>query len=121
MKEHNVSALTCHIVCPAKRRGAEITEGADKRPREIRLGIEARYEINFLEIGAERGRAHFLAQSAPTYSPERTARAIKGVTARKTCERRPEVKNMLWGGEFWTRGYYAGGAGERGDRQAMRR
>jgi REP element-mobilizing transposase RayT len=102
----------CHIVCPAKRRRAAITEGADKGPREIRLGIEARietrYEINFLEIGAERGRAHFLAQSAPTYSPERVERAIKDVTARKTCERRPEVKKLLWGGEFWTRGYYAG-------------
>jgi putative transposase len=28
---------------------------------------------------------------------------------------------MLWGGEFWTRGYYVGTAGEHGDEQVIQR
>jgi REP element-mobilizing transposase RayT len=95
-----------HIVCPAKYRRAVITEDVDKELREIRLGIEAMYEIQFLEIGTERDHVHFLVQSVPTYSPERIVRTIKRITARKTFERCPEVKKMLWGGEFWTRGCY---------------
>ncbi|MDR2794086.1 MAG: IS200/IS605 family transposase, partial [Treponema sp.] len=66
-KEHNVSTMMYHIVCPAKYRRAVITEEVD---REICLGIEARYEIKFLEIGTERDHVHFLVQSVPTYSPE---------------------------------------------------
>ncbi|MDR0707491.1 MAG: IS200/IS605 family transposase [Treponema sp.] len=120
-KEHNVSTLMYHIVCPAKYRRTVITEDVDKELREICLGIEARYEIKFLEIGTERDRVHFLVQSVPTYSPEQIARTIKSITARKIFERCPEVKKMLWGGEFRTRGYYVGSAGEHGDEQAIQR
>jgi REP element-mobilizing transposase RayT len=65
-KEHNVSTPMYHIVCPAKYRRAVITEEVDKEPREICLGIEARYEIKFLEIETERDHARFLAQPVPT-------------------------------------------------------
>lgn len=56
MKEHKVSTLMYHIVC---------------------LGIEARYEIKFPEIGTEREHVHFLVQSVPTYSPEQIVRTIR--------------------------------------------
>jgi REP element-mobilizing transposase RayT len=120
-KEHNVSTLMYHIVCPAKYRRAVITEEVDKELREICLGIEARYEIKFLEIGTERDHVHFLVQSVPMYSPEQIVRAIKSITARKIFERCPEVKKQLWGGEFWTRGCYVGSVGEHGDEQVIQR
>jgi hypothetical protein len=69
-----------------------------------RMGIEARYEIKFLETGAEKDHAHFLVQSVPAYSPEKTVRTLKSLTARKIFEECPEVKKMLRGGEFWTGG-----------------
>ena len=110
-----------HIVCPAKYRRAVISEEVDKKLREICLGIEARYEIKFLEIGTERDHVHFLVQSVPTYSPEQIVRTIKSITARKIFESCPEVKKMLWGGEFWTRGYYVGTVGEHGDEQVIQK
>ena len=119
-KEHNVSTLMYHIVCPAKYRRAVISEEVDKKLREICLGIEARYEIRFLEIGTEGDHVHCLIQSVPTYSPEKIVRTIKSLTARKIFESCPEVKKMLWGGEFWTRGYYIGTVGEHGSEQAIR-
>ena len=101
-----------HIVCPAKYRRAVINEEVDKKLREVCLEIEIRYEIKFLEIGTERDHVHFLVQSVPTYSPEQIVRTIKSITARKIFETCPEVKKKLWGGEFWTRGYYVGTVGE---------
>ena len=101
-----------HIVCPAKYRRAVINEEVDKKLREVCLEIEIRYEIKFLEIGTERDHMHFLVQSVPTYSPEQIVRTIKSITARKIFEACPEVKKKLWGGEFWTRGYYVGTVGE---------
>jgi REP element-mobilizing transposase RayT len=120
-KEHNVSTLMYHIVCPAKYRRAGINKEVDEKLREICLGIEARYEIKFLEIGIEQDYVHFLVQSIPTYSPEQIVRKIKSITARKIFEECPEVKKMLWGGEFWTRGYYVGTVGEHGDEQVIQR
>ncbi|MDR1220606.1 MAG: transposase [Treponema sp.] len=64
-----------------------------------------------------------MARSAPMHSPEQIVRTTKSVVARKTFERRPEVKKELWGGGgvFWRRGCCVGGAGGHGDGQAMRR
>ena len=110
-----------HIVCPAKYRRAVITDEVDKKLREMCVGIETRYEIKFLEIGTERDHVHFLVQSVPTYSPEQIVRTIKSITARKIFEACPEVKKILWGGEFWTRGYYVGTVGEHGNETVIQK
>ncbi|MDR0375891.1 MAG: IS200/IS605 family transposase [Treponema sp.] len=98
-------------VCPAKYRRAVIMEDVDKELREICLGMEARCETEFLEIRTERGHVYFLAQSAPTRSPERIVRTIESVTARKIFERCPETKRRSWGGNS---GQEAIMCGERG-------
>ena len=108
-----------HIVCPAKYQRAVITEEVDNKLREVCLGIEARYEIKFLEIGSEKDHVHFLVQSVPSYSPTRIIRTIKSITARKILESNPEVKKELWGGNFWTDGYYVGTVGEHGNEEVI--
>ena len=110
-----------HIVCPAKYRRAVISQEVDKKMREVCQGIEARYEIKFLEIGTEKDHVHFLVQSVPTYSPAKIVQTIKSITAKKIFEACPEVKKDLWGGEFWTRGYYVGTVGEHGDEETISR
>jgi REP element-mobilizing transposase RayT len=67
-----------------------------------------------LEIGAEKDHVHFPVQSVPKYSPKQIVQIIKSITARKIFESCQEVKKMLWGGQFWTDGYYAGTVGEHG-------
>jgi hypothetical protein len=53
-------------------------------------------------------------QPDSTYSPAKIVQRIKSITAKKIFESCPEVKKALWGGEFWTRGYYVGTAGKHG-------
>jgi REP element-mobilizing transposase RayT len=120
-KEHNASIIMYHIVCPAKYRRAVITAEVDKKLKEVCEGIERRYEIIFLEIGTEKDHVHFLVQSVPTYSPARIVQIVKSITAKKIFEACPEVKKALWGGEFWTRGYYIGTVGEHGDEKVIAR
>ena len=105
-KSHNVSVLLYHIVCPAKYRRIVINDCVDKTIREICEEISKRYEIKFLEIGTEGDHVHFLVQSTPTYSPTKIVTTIKGILSRKIFERHPEVKKQLWGGEFWSDGYF---------------
>jgi REP element-mobilizing transposase RayT len=69
-------------------------------------GIEERYEVNFLEIGSDKDHIHMLAQSSPGYSVTKLVTIIKSITAREIFKRCPQVKRQLWGGEFWTSGYF---------------
>ena len=111
-KSHNVSILVYHFVCPAKYRRVVIDEAVDQVLREVCLDIAKRYQIEFLEIGTDRDHTHFLVQSVPSYSPTRIMTIIKSLTAREVFARVPSVKKQLWGGEFWTDGYYVGTVGQ---------
>jgi len=110
-KKHNVSVLLYHIVCPTKYRRAVFTPEVDEKLKEICEEISLRYEIEFLEIGADSDHVHFLVQSVPTYSPTKIVRTIKSITAKGIFRQMPEVKKHLWGGEFWSDGYFISSVG----------
>jgi REP-associated tyrosine transposase len=111
-KSHNVSILVYHFVCPAKYRRVAIDEKVDQLLKEVCLDIADRYQIEFLEIGTDKDHVHFLVQSVPAYSPTKIITMIKSLTAREVFARVPSVKKQLWGGEFWTDGYYVGTVGQ---------
>ena len=119
-KRHNVSVLLYHLVCPAKYRRVVFTDEVDLLLRKICLEIAKRYEIEFLEIGVEKDHVHFLVQSVPTYSPMKIVKRIKRITAREVFKRVPTVKAELWGGEFWTKGYFISTVGRHGSEDIIR-
>jgi len=95
------------------------TKEVDLVLRDICLEIGKRFEIVFLEIGVEKEHVHFLVQSVPTNSPSRIVRTIKSITAREIFVRVPDVKKQLWGGEFWTKGYFISTVSRHGDENAI--
>ena len=110
---HNVSNLVYHFVFPAKYRRVVINEDVDKSLKEICVGISLRYEwIEFLEVGTDGDHVHFLIQSTPDHSPSEIARVVKSITARRIFTEHPEVKKQLWGGEFWSDGYFVSTVGK---------
>ena len=119
-KSHNVSVLLYHIVCPAKYRRVVINEAVDKTIQETCQEISKRYEIKFLEIGTEGDHVHFLVQSVPpTYSPTKIVSTIKGILSRKVFELHPEIKKQLWGGEFWSDGYFVSTVSKYGNEEVI--
>ena len=118
-KSHNVTVLMYHLVFPAKYRRAVIDAEVDVVLKEACVEIEKRYEVKFLEIGTDRDHVHFLVQSVPMYSVTKLVRMIKSITAREVFRRCPKVKKQLWGGEFWTDGYFASTVGKHGDEQTI--
>ena len=114
-KSQNVTALLYHLVFPAKYRRAVVDAGVDQVLKDVCLDPEKRYEIKFLEIGTDKDHVHFLVQSVPTYSVKKIVQLIKSITAREVFQRCPQVKKQLWGGEFWSDGYFASTVGKHGD------
>ena len=120
-KSHNVSVLLYHIVCPAKYRKAVFTPEVESVLKVICDEIELRYEIIFLEIGADSDHVHFLVQSVPTYSPTKIVGMIKSLTARELFARVPKIKKLLWGGELWSSGFFISSVGKHGSEGAISR
>ena len=118
-KSHNVSVLLYHLICPAKYRAVVFSKEVDEEIKQICLEISKRYSIYFLEIGTDQDHVHFLIQSVPMYSPTKIARIVKSITARELFKRRPEVKQKLWGGEFWTDGYFINSVSKHGSEGAV--
>jgi putative transposase len=119
-KSHNVSVLMYHFVCPAKYRRSVFSKEVDESLKEICLEIANRYEIEFLEIGTDKNHVHFLVQSVPMYSPKKIIQTIKSLTAREIFVRHPEVKKKLWGGQFWSDGYFVNTVSKFGSEETIR-
>ena len=114
-KSHNVSILLYHLVCPAKYRRVVFDAQVDAALREVCLEISQRYEILFLEIGTDGDHVHFLMQSVPSYSPLKIVKTLKSIVGREMFKRCPHVKKKLWGGEFWSDGYFVSTVGQHGN------
>ena len=119
-KSHNVSVLLYHYVCPAKYRKVVIDQKVDEILKETCLEIAKRYQMEFIEIGTDKDHVHFLIQSVPTYSPTKIIQRVKSLTAREIFKRAPEVKQKLWGGEFWSDGYNVSTVGKYGSEETIR-
>ena len=114
-RSHNVTVLIYHLVFPAKYRRAVFDEDVDGVLKSVCLDIAERYQIKFLEIGTDKDHVHFLVQSGPTYSVTKIVTMIKSLTAKEIFRRCPQVKRQLWGGEFWTDGYFGSPVGKHGN------
>lgn len=118
-KSHNVSVLLYHFVCPAKYRRVVISEEVDRTIKETCEEIEKRYDIRFIEIGTDKDHVHYLIQGTPNKSPTQIIKAIKSIVAREVFACHPEVKKALWGGEFWSDGYYVSTVGQSANEQTI--
>ena len=105
-KSHNVSLIVYHIVCPIKYRRNVISDKVKYTIFRTCQSISEKHEIYFIEVGTDLNHVHFLVQSVPSNSPTELVNIIKSNIARAVFRYNPEVKKYLWGGEFWTDGYY---------------
>jgi REP element-mobilizing transposase RayT len=118
-KRHNKTLLLYHLVFPVKYRNSIISEEVGQGLREICIEISKRYEIHFLEVGYEENHVHFLLQSIPSLSVSQICMKVKSITAKELFKRFPEIKKQLWGGSFWTSGYYGNTVGQYGNKDVI--
>ena len=114
-KRHNKSLLLYHIVCPVNYRRKVISDTLADILKATCIEISDRYEIHFVEIDTDIDHVHFLVQSVPMMLPKGIVQTIKSITARELFKQYPEVQRSLWGGKFWTSGYYINTVGQYGN------
>jgi REP element-mobilizing transposase RayT len=105
-KSHSATDLIYHLVCPIKYRRKIFTKDNEPTIKEICLELQLRYELYFLEIGIDIDHIHFLIQAIPNIAPSEIANTVKGNVSLQFFKKHPEVKRFLWGGHFFTSGYF---------------
>ena len=55
----------------------------------------------------------------PSYNPTLIVKKVKSITAKEVFSRCPEVKKKLWGGNFWSSGYYVATVSEHGNEEVI--
>ena len=112
---HCVYDTHYHIVFPIKYRKSLLTPNISQAILDIAKEIEERYEITFEKIGTDGNHIHILCSYHPKYSGSQIVGTFKSITARELFRRFPELRKQLWGGEFWSDGYYLNTVSERGN------
>ena len=112
---HCVWQIHYHIVFPVKYRRALLDEEVKEIIQQTAEGIAERYAIEMEAIGCDKDHIHLLCGTHPKVAPSKIVQIFKSITAREIFSRKPSIKKELWGGEFWTDGYYVATVGERGN------
>jgi putative transposase len=54
-------------------------------------------------------------------SPKKIISTVKSITAKEIFKLHPEVKRFLWGGNFWTSGYYVNAVGQYANEEVIKK
>lgn len=118
---HNAYETHYHIVFPVKYRKSLLQNGIPLAIAKLAEEIALRYDIEFEKIGCDQNHIHVLASFPPKYSGSEVVRMFKSITARELFKQFPLLKKELWGGEFWSDGFYIATVSERGNWKQVER
>ena len=113
---HNVSECYYHIQLTIKYRRSVFHKEIELEMLEIVSGFKERYYFDVQTVVYDKNHVHLLCRFLPKYSGGQVIRLIKSITSRLLFRKFPEIKQQLWGGEFWSDGYYIGTVSGRGDK-----
>ena len=116
---HNVSECYYHIQLTIKYRKSLFCKKIEKIMSDRMSGFKERYAIDITQVGFDQNHVHLLLRFLPKYSGGQVVRLIKSTVSRTIFKKAPEVKAELWGGEFWTDGYYIATISGRGNRKII--
>jgi putative transposase len=110
---HKVFKIKYHFVfCIKYRKDLFVDNNYIETIKQICTDIANRYYIKFETLGFDEDHVHFMLQSVPKYSSSKIFQIVKSITARELFKRHKEIKEDLYGGEFWSDGGYVATVGE---------
>tara|TARA_Y100000310_G_scaffold258116_1_gene266400 strand:+ start:112 stop:519 length:408 start_codon:yes stop_codon:yes gene_type:complete len=114
-----VSECFFHIQLTIKYRRKVLTPEIEYTIKETCEEFKHRYYLDIQQVGFDQDHVHFYLQSLPQYSGGKLVRLIKSITAKQVFLKHPKVEEYLWGGEFWTDGYYIGTVSPHGNKDLI--
>jgi len=118
---HAVYDLKYHMVWVPKYRKMILGGELAKRLKMSFEEISERYEFEIDTMEVKDDHVHLFLSAPPRYSPAKIVQIIKSISAKMVFKQFPEVKKELWGGEFWSDGYFVRSVGDKVTPEVIRR
>ena len=109
---HAVYDLKYHFVWIPKYRKMILRDDISKRVEEVFREVAKVYEFDIERMAVVEDHVHIFLSAAPKYSPGEIVRVLKSKSAKVVFREYPDVREELWGGEFWSDGYFVRSVGD---------
>jgi putative transposase len=110
---HAVFSLQYHLVLIIKyRRKALCDETIRERLKNIVWGLAKQLGVEIIAQEPAEDHIHVLFKAKPSTDLVKTVNTLKGVTARLLRKEFPQLKELLWGGSFWSDSYFLASTGQ---------
>ena len=111
---HKIFKIKYHLVfCIKYRKDLFLNDVYVETVKNICKDIEQRFDVLFETTGFDEDHVHFLLESLTTKnSPAKIFQFVKSILARELFKRHPDIKEELYGGEFWSDGGFVSTVGE---------
>ena len=108
---HVVFRLHVHLVFVPKYRRKIFDEDALDRLKNAFSTVCGAFEATLDEFNGERDHVHLLVQYPPKVSISALVNSLKGVSARRLRQDRPDIARRYWRGGLWSASYFAASCG----------
>ena len=118
---HAVYETKYHLVWIPKYRKEILTDKLAMRVEEIfrEIAEEFGFEIDTMEVMVE--HVHIFLSFSPRYSISKVVGIMKSISSSRIFREFPWLEDFLWGGEFWSAGYFARTVGDKVTSEVIRR
>jgi len=101
---HCTYRIRYHMVFVMKFRKKLLTLEIFDFIKKLCKDIELRYYFHFDALGSDGDHLHLVVEGAPRYAPSQIMQICKSILAKQVFKQYPELREELWGGEFWSDG-----------------
>ncbi|HQR14810.1 MAG TPA: IS200/IS605 family transposase [Nitrospira sp.] len=110
---HCVYDTRYHLVWAPKYRKWVLQGAVRERVRELFGEIAEHHGFEIEELEVDKDHVHVFLSFPPKYSIGQVVGLLRAVSAREIRAGFPEVRQQLWGGEFWEDGYFVRTVGDK--------
>ena len=109
---HTTHRLMYHLVWVPKYRKRVLKGRIAERLQELFYECADMNRWNIEELNIQPDHVHMLLQMRPDVSVSKMVQLFKGASSKMIREEYPDLKEFLWGKDFWADGYFAETAGQ---------
>ena len=118
---HAVYDTKYHLVWAPKYRKWILRGDIKERVKSVFEEIASNHEFAIDTLEMDKDHVHIFLSFPPRYSIARVVGMLKSISAKVIFKEHPEVKEELWGGEFWEDGYFVRTVGDKVTAEVIRK
>ena len=110
-ERHVVYQLHVHLVFVPRYRRKVFDADALERLRIVFGAVCGDFEAELTQFNGEPDQVHLLVNYPPKVAVARLVNSLKGVSARRLRQERPDISRRYWRGGLWSASYFAASCG----------